>query len=79
MPNTPGNTASRMSCLSSKTHDKAKSEQSQGDCNNQPKWLNEDEKPYHDLCESLEHFGDLESNCSDLTETFYKKQSSSSC
>lgn len=79
MPNTPSNIASRMSCLSSKRHNRAKSEQSQGDCNNQPKWLSEEEKSYHTLCESLMHFGDLESSCSALTKTFYKKQSSSFC
>lgn len=39
-----------------------KSEQSQSDCNNQPKRLSEEEKPYHASCESLTHFGDLESN-----------------
>lgn len=79
MPRTPGSTASRMSCLSSKTHNKAKSEQSQGDCNNQPKWLSEKEKSYYALCGSLKHFGDLESNCSALTKMFYKKQISSFC
>lgn len=77
--NTPGNTASRVSCLSSETHNRAKSEQSQGDCNNQPKWLGEEEKPYHAFCESLKHFDDLESNFSALTKVFYKKQSCSFC
>lgn len=79
MPNTPRNTASRVSCLSSKMHNRAKSEQSQGDCNNQPKCLSEEEKPYHVLCESLKHFADLESSHSALTKMFYKNQSSSFC
>lgn len=45
--------------VSALKHNRAKSEQSQGDCNNQPKWLSEEEKPYHALCENLKHFGDL--------------------
>lgn len=62
-------------CLvSALKHNRAKSEQSQGDCNNQPKWLSEEEKPYHTLCESLKHFGDLGSNCSALTKMFYKSR-----
>lgn len=43
------------------------------------KWLSGEEKPYHILCESLKHFGDLESNCRALTKMFYKNQSSNFC